>query len=77
LHGTTQWPTVKELRKLGETRAGATPAKIRQILASFRRKIRERLEMASIVDAGDNRFAGQNRDEIKAEDFGRFWGKDF
>jgi hypothetical protein len=31
--------------------------------------------MASIVDAGDNRFAGQNRDEIKAEDFGRFWGR--
>jgi serine/threonine-protein kinase HipA len=33
LNGTTQWPTAKALRKLGETRAGGTPAKIRQILA--------------------------------------------
>lgn len=32
LNGTTQWPTAKELRKLGETRAGGTPAKIKQIL---------------------------------------------
>lgn len=32
LNGSTQWPTAKELRKLGETRAGGTPAKIRQIL---------------------------------------------
>ena len=26
LNGTTKWPTTKELRKLGETRAGGTPA---------------------------------------------------
>jgi serine/threonine-protein kinase HipA len=32
LNGTTRWPTAKELRKLGETRAVGTPAKIRQIL---------------------------------------------
>lgn len=32
LNGTTGWPTAKELKKLGETRAGGTPAKIRQIL---------------------------------------------
>ncbi len=32
LNGATQWPAGKELRKLGETRAGGTPAKIRQIL---------------------------------------------
>jgi serine/threonine-protein kinase HipA len=32
LNGATKWPTAKELRKLGETRAGGTPAKIRQIL---------------------------------------------
>ena len=32
LDGTTKWPTAKELRRLGETRAGGTPAKIRQIL---------------------------------------------
>jgi serine/threonine-protein kinase HipA len=32
LNGSTKWPTAKELRKLGETRAGDTPAKIRRIL---------------------------------------------
>ena len=32
LNGTTQWPTAKALRKLGETRTGAAPARIRQIL---------------------------------------------
>jgi serine/threonine-protein kinase HipA len=32
LNGSTRWPTAKELRRLGETRAGGTPAKIRQIL---------------------------------------------
>ncbi len=32
LNGTTNWPIAKELKKLGETRAEGTPAKIRQIL---------------------------------------------
>src|SRR5580658_2157596 len=32
LNGATTWPTAKELRKLGETRTGAAPAKVRQIL---------------------------------------------
>jgi serine/threonine-protein kinase HipA len=31
LNGATKWPTAKELRRLGETRAGGTPAKIRHI----------------------------------------------
>src|SRR5271170_3272593 len=32
LNGSTKWPTAKELSRLGETRGGGTPAKIRQIL---------------------------------------------
>lgn len=32
LHGTTRWPTAKELLHLGETRLGAGPGKVRQIL---------------------------------------------
>jgi serine/threonine-protein kinase HipA len=32
LNGSTRWPTVKELQRLGETRAGGTPAQIRSIL---------------------------------------------
>lgn len=35
LNGSTRWPSSRELRKLGETRAGGAPAKIRQILESI------------------------------------------
>jgi serine/threonine-protein kinase HipA len=41
LNGTTKWPTVKELRRLGERRAGGTPAKIRQTLERIEEAIRE------------------------------------
>jgi serine/threonine-protein kinase HipA len=33
INGSTRWPTAKELRRLGETRAGGTPAQIRDVLA--------------------------------------------
>lgn len=32
LGGSTRWPSGRELQKLGETRAGATPARVRRIL---------------------------------------------
>ncbi len=32
LNGTTKWASAKELHRLGETRMGATPARVRQIL---------------------------------------------
>src|SRR5215467_14301626 len=32
INGSTGWPTAKELKKLGETRTGSAPGKIRQIL---------------------------------------------
>lgn len=32
LNGSTRWPTAKELRRFGETRASGTPSKIKQIL---------------------------------------------
>jgi serine/threonine-protein kinase HipA len=41
LNGSTNWPTAKELRKLGETRAGGAPAKIRQILERIAEAIQE------------------------------------
>lgn len=31
LNGTTKWPNAKELQRLGETRMGATPARVRQL----------------------------------------------
>src|ERR1700676_4699500 len=33
LNGTTKWASTKELQRLGETRMGGTPAKVRQIFA--------------------------------------------
>jgi serine/threonine-protein kinase HipA len=41
LNGSTRWPTAKELRRLGETRAGGTPAKIRQVLERIAEAIQE------------------------------------
>jgi serine/threonine-protein kinase HipA len=32
LNGTKKWPSAKHLQKIGETRAGTTPARVRQIL---------------------------------------------
>ena len=32
LNGSTKWPSAKDLRRLGETRIGATPARVREIL---------------------------------------------
>jgi serine/threonine-protein kinase HipA len=32
LNGTTKWPSANELQRLGETRMGATPARVREIL---------------------------------------------
>jgi serine/threonine-protein kinase HipA len=36
LNGTTNWPTAKELRRLGETRMGGSPARVRKILGRIR-----------------------------------------
>src|SRR5580700_2511984 len=41
LNGSTGWPTAKELKRLGETRAGGSPAKIRQILERIAEAIQE------------------------------------
>jgi serine/threonine-protein kinase HipA len=32
LNGTTKWASAKELQRLGETRMGGTPARVREIL---------------------------------------------
>ncbi len=44
LNGTTRWASAKELQRLGETRLGATPARVRAIL--------ERIESAIAQTAG-------------------------
>ena len=35
LNGATKWASAKELRRLGETQMGATPARVRQILENI------------------------------------------
>jgi serine/threonine-protein kinase HipA len=40
LNGTTRWPAAKELQRLGETRAGGTPAQVRDILDRIAKAIR-------------------------------------
>jgi serine/threonine-protein kinase HipA len=40
LNGSTHWPTAKELQRLGETRAGATPAQVREIFARIEEAMR-------------------------------------
>jgi serine/threonine-protein kinase HipA len=58
-NGTTKWPNAKDLRKFGETRLGAPPAKVREILErigdaisdttkKLRSHIREHPEFAEI-----------------------------
>jgi serine/threonine-protein kinase HipA len=50
LNGTTKWPSSKELRRLGETRMGGSPAKVRQILERIDRAINETgAEMRSYI----------------------------
>jgi serine/threonine-protein kinase HipA len=41
LNGTTAWPAAKQLRQLGETRAGASPAKAREILQKIADAVRD------------------------------------
>jgi serine/threonine-protein kinase HipA len=36
LNGTTKWPSAKELQRLGETRMGGSPARVREILGRVR-----------------------------------------
>src|SRR5215471_4450770 len=47
LNGTTRWASAKELQRLGETRMGATPAKVKEILARIDEAIREATKEAN------------------------------
>lgn len=56
LNGATRWPTAKELKKLGETRAGCTPAQARQVL--------ERVAQALLETMKDVRLYMKERPEF-------------
>jgi serine/threonine-protein kinase HipA len=57
LNGATTWPTTKELRKLGETRSGGSPAKIRQILERIHEAIQETAKEVHSYMKGHPEFA--------------------
>ncbi len=57
LNGSTKWPTAKELRKLGETRAGGKPAAIRQILERIADAVQETAKEAGFYIKEHPRFA--------------------
>ena len=58
LNGSTRWPTTKELRKLGETRAGGTPAKTRQVLKRIAEAIQETTQEVHAYMKEHPEFAG-------------------
>jgi serine/threonine-protein kinase HipA len=60
LNGTTKWASAKELQRLGETRMGATPARVREIL--------ERIN-AAIADTA-NELRAYTKDHSEFEDIG-------
>jgi len=61
LNGSTNWPTAKELRRLGETRAGGAPAKIRQILARIAEAIEETAGEVELYGKEHREFAELGR----------------
>jgi serine/threonine-protein kinase HipA len=44
LNGTTKWASAKELQRLGETRMGGTPARVRDILKRIEAAIADTLK---------------------------------
>jgi len=58
LNGSTGWPTARELRKFGETRAGGTPARIRRILERIAEAIRETMREVHSYTKEHPQFAG-------------------
>src|ERR1035438_8215755 len=58
LNSSTRWPTAKEIRKLGETRAGGTPARIRQILERIAEAIHETAKELHSYKKEHPQFAG-------------------
>jgi serine/threonine-protein kinase HipA len=57
LNGTTKWPTAKELKRLGETRIGASPARVRQILEQIADAMMTTVEDIKTYLAGHPEFA--------------------
>jgi serine/threonine-protein kinase HipA len=59
LNGTTKWPSSKELRRLGETRMGGSPARIREILERIADESILYLSLANLRAAVPNSFSSR------------------
>ena len=57
-NGTTQWPSARELRKFGETRAGGPPAKIHQVLERIDTALHETAPEVRAYTKDHPEFAG-------------------
>ena len=57
LNGATRWPSAKELRRLGETRGGRSPAKIKQVLERVAEAMRETKQEVESYARSHRRFA--------------------
>jgi serine/threonine-protein kinase HipA len=70
LNGSTQWPTAKDLRRLGETRAGSTPAKTRQALERVADAIQETRRQIRSYTKKHPEFAGTGKRMLEEWDSG-------
>jgi serine/threonine-protein kinase HipA len=58
LNGSTKWATARELQRLGETRGGGTPSKIRQVLERIAEAIQETTKEVQAYSKEHPEFAG-------------------
>ena len=65
LNGTTKWPTAKELRRLGETRAAITPAKARHTLERIDDALRDTARDVQRYRKAHPEFADIGRQLVK------------
>jgi serine/threonine-protein kinase HipA len=63
LNGTTQWPSAKQLRRLGETRMGATPANVKQILERIDEDVTDH-SWSELLHQAASRFRGSRRTDV-------------
>jgi len=65
INGTTRWPTAKELKRLGETRIGASPGHVREILERIRDAIAATSKEVQAYIKGHSQFEEIGKRMIK------------
>jgi serine/threonine-protein kinase HipA len=70
LNGSTRWPTAKELTRLGETRTGSRPARVRQILAQIDEAMEATAKSIHAYSKEHPEFAGVGERMLQEWDIG-------